>query len=197
MADRILGVDPGTRVCGWGVIDRGEREPALVATGVIEAKEGLPIAERLKIVFEGLTAVIAEHRPGLVAVEEAFFGKNVRSAIRLGEGRGTALLAAALAGIPVVELQPSLVKKAVTGHGAATKDQVRTAIEATLKGDVRATVAGLPLDATDALALAVAAHARSSSPALDAVPRRKKRGGARWTQNDLARLGLRETDPHG
>ena len=193
MSDRILGVDPGTRICGWGVMDRGEREPAFVAGGVIEAGADRPIAERLRAVFEGIRAVIAEHEPGLVAVEEAFSGKNVRSAIRLGEGRAVALLAAALAEVEVVELQASLVKKAVTGHGAATKEQVRSALFATMKGDVRAKTAHLPLDATDALALAMAAHARAAVPGLPAR-RSKKRGGSRWTAADIARLGLEIRD---
>src|SRR5271170_7939764 len=129
MADRILGVDPGTRLCGWGVVRRlTSNDLELVALGVIDASGDLPIEQRLRAVFEGLEAVVREHRPDLVAVEEAFYGKNVRSAIRLGEGRGTALLAAARASVPVVELQASLVKKAVTGHGGATKEQVRSAL---------------------------------------------------------------------
>ena len=185
MTDLILGVDPGTRVCGWGVVRRGEE---LVALGVIEAPESLPIEQRLRTVFQGLVAVIAAHGPGLVAVEEAFFGKNVRSAIRLGEGRATALVAAALANVPVVELPASLVKKAVTGHGAATKEQVKTALEATLKGDLRERAKDLPLDATDALALAFAAHARGSAPG---GPRRRSKGRG-WTSEDLARLGMEE-----
>jgi crossover junction endodeoxyribonuclease RuvC len=187
-------VDPGTRLCGWGVMDRTAREPSFVAAGVIDAGADRPIAERLRAVFEGLSAVIAEHKPGLVAVEEAFFGKNVRSAIRLGEGRGVALLVAALADVPVVELQASLVKKAVTGHGGATKDQVRSALEATLPGGVREKTGHLPLDATDALALAVAAHARSAAPGMPAT-RARKRGGSKWTAEDLARLGIKLEAP--
>ncbi len=185
MTDLILGVDPGTRLCGWGVVRNGEE---LVALGVIEASESLPIEQRLRIMFEGLQAVIAAHHPGLVAVEGAFFGKNVRSAIRLGEGRATALVAAALADLPVVELPASSVKKAVVGHGAATKEQVRTALEATLRGNLREKAKDLPLDATDALALAVAAHVRGSAPG---GARRSKRRG-RWTSEDLARLGMEE-----
>jgi crossover junction endodeoxyribonuclease RuvC len=183
VSDLILGVDPGTRLCGWGVVRKGEE---LVALGVIEAPDSQPIEQRLRTMFEGLQRVIAEHRPGLVAVEEAFYGKNVRSAIRLGEGRATALVAAALANTPVVELATSLVKKAVTGHGAATKDQVKTALEATLRGGLREKAKDLPLDATDALALAVAAHVRGAVPG-GARRRSKGRG---WTSEDLARLGM-------
>src|SRR5579862_4639719 len=110
-SDRVLGVDPGTRLCGWGVVDLERGDMRLVALGVIAVSAEGPIEKRLAAVFEGLESVLAEHRPRLVAVEEAFFGKNVRSAIRLGEGRSCALIAAARASVPVVELQASLVKK--------------------------------------------------------------------------------------
>jgi crossover junction endodeoxyribonuclease RuvC len=183
--DRVLGVDPGTRVCGFGVVDLVKGDMVLVDAGAIEAKESDPIEKRLALVFAGIEAALSRHAPRLVVVEEAFYGKNVRSAIRLGEGRGCALLAAARAGVAVVELQASLVKKAVTGHGAATKEQVRAALEATLRGKIDAS---LPLDATDALALAVAAHARKGAPG---GVRRRRGGGSRWTAEDLARLGLR------
>ena len=184
----ILGVDPGTRVAGWGIVRRDGHSYTAVAAGVIKADGELPIGERLTLVFEGVRAVLALHAVELVAVEEAFYGANVRSAIRLGEGRAVALLAATLAGHPVVELAPSLVKKAVCGHGGATKEQVRSALEATLAGGLSEATRALPLDATDALALAVAAHARGSAPG----PARsiRKRGGSRWTTQDLARLGL-------
>ncbi len=201
VVDLVLGVDPGTRLCGWGLVDRSARSPVFVAAGVIDAGESRPIAERLRAVFEGLRAVIAEHEPSLVAVEEAYYGKNVRSAIRLGEGRGVALLAAALADVPVVELQASLVKKAVTGHGGATKEQVRSALEATLAGGVREKVAALPMDATDAVGLALGAGVRgaiagagSESPPGPFARRRGKRGRVRWTEEDVKRLGL---DPEG
>src|SRR5579883_2995070 len=175
--DRVLGVDPGTRVCGWGVVDLVKGDMVLVEAGAIEAQESDPIEKRLALVFAGLEAALLRHAPRLVVVEEAFYGKNVRSAIRLGEGRVCVLLAAARAGVAVVELQASLVKKAVTGHGAATKEQVRAALEATLRGKI-----------DSSLALDVAAHARSSVPG--GAPRRRSRG-SRWTAEDLARLGLR------
>jgi crossover junction endodeoxyribonuclease RuvC len=189
---KILGVDPGTRVAGWGVVEGSGHELAAVAAGVVRAPEG-PIEERLRAIFEGLRQVLADHEVAFVAVEEAFYGKNVRSAIRLGEGRAAAILAAALSNVPVVELAPSLVKKAVTGHGGATKEQVRSALEATL-GGTREAAASLPMDATDALALAVAAHARTSAPG--GAPRRRRRTRVRWTGDDLARLGL-SGDEHG
>ena len=118
------------------------------------------------------------HACQLVAVEQAYFGKNARSAIRLGEGRAVAILAATLGDVAVVELAASLVKKAVCGHGGATKDQVRSTLEATLGARARECTAGLPMDATDALALAVAAHARSRSPFAAASPRARAKKAA-------------------
>jgi crossover junction endodeoxyribonuclease RuvC len=188
---RILGVDPGTRVAGWGIVESQDRELVAVAAGVIRAAEDLPIGERLLIVFEGIKAVLAEHACQLVAVEQAYFGKNARSAIRLGEGRAVAILAATLGDVPVVELAASLVKKAVCGHGGATKEQVRSTLEATLGARARECTAGLPMDATDALALAVAAHSRSRSPFAAASPRARAKK-SRWSAADLARLGLEE-----
>jgi crossover junction endodeoxyribonuclease RuvC len=181
---RIMGIDPGTRVAGWGVVERSGHDFVAVAAGVVRAAETLPIGERLRIIFAGLRDALGAHAVEVVAVEEAFYGKNVRSAIRLGEGRAVALLAAALAGATVVELAAALVKKAVVGHGAATKEQVRSALEATLSGGVQA-ARDLPFDATDALAVAVAAHARAGAP-----PSRRRRRGGRFTSSDLLELGF-------
>lgn len=190
---RVLGIDPGTRVAGWGVTEESAGELRLVAAGVVRASAELPAPERLKIVFEGVTIVLRDHPVDLVAIEEAFFGKNVHSALRLGEGRAVAMLAATLAGRTLVELAPSLVKKAVTGHGGATKDQVRSAVEMLLApgGDA---LSHLPDDATDALALSIAAHARSSSAvSLVQAPRGRRRARGRWTEADVARLSGTES----
>ena len=185
MTSRVLGIDPGTRVAGWGVVAGRDDALAVVACGVVRAPADEPIERRLVAIFEGVAAVLREHAVDLVAVEEAYAGKNVRSAIRLGEGRGVAILAAALAGREVVELSPASIKKSVAGHGAATKEQVRDALAALLPGS-REAARGLPADASDALALAVAALARASSPFRQSTPRR--RAGSRWTTADLARL---------
>jgi crossover junction endodeoxyribonuclease RuvC len=147
---RILGVDPGTQVCGYGVIDGRGNRVRMVACGV--ARSGRKcLAERLKTIYDGLVEVIEEHQPEVVAVEGAFFGKNVRSAIKIGEGRGVALLAAAGHGLGVQEYAPAEVKKAVTGNGGAPKSQVQQMVRVIL---------GLPEvpepeDASDALAIAI------------------------------------------
>jgi crossover junction endodeoxyribonuclease RuvC len=148
---RVLGIDPGTRVVGWGVVDAEGGRLRAVAFGALKAPAGEPIEVRLRVLHDGVRALLAEHRPGAVALEEAFFGKGARAALALGEGRGAVLVAAALAGVPVRQYPPATVKKAVTGRGAAAKDQVAAMVRVIL---------GLaetpkPPDATDALAAAI------------------------------------------
>ena len=150
---RVLGIDPGTRVVGWGVIEGDGSRVRAVAWGALRAKASLEVPERLRVLHEGVRALLAEHRPGLVAVEEAFFGKGARAALALGEGRGAALVAAALAGVPIRQYPPATVKKSVTGRGAAPKEQVGAMVRVLL---------GLaeipePADAADALAVAICA----------------------------------------
>lgn len=201
---RVLGIDPGSRVTGWGVVDRGDRGAlALVAYGTIRTPAEATFSRRLRVVHEGLRVVIGEHRPDAVAVEEAFAGLNIRSAIRLGEARAVALLAAELSDLPVHELSPSLVKKVVAGHGQAGKDTVRGAVLRLLgltSGAFRRAAPGagpdedegrpVPYDATDALALAVSAITRLDvPPELRPAVMGKKPRGRRWTMADVERLG--------
>jgi crossover junction endodeoxyribonuclease RuvC len=154
---RVLGIDPGTRVVGWGVVERSGSSLRAIAWGALRAPAAQEVPLRLRTLHEGLRALIAEHRPERVAVEEAFFGKGARAALALGEGRGAALVAAALADVPVVQFPPATVKKAVTGRGAAAKDQVGAMVRVLL---------GLPsipepADAADALAVAICALHRA------------------------------------
>ena len=154
---RVLGIDPGTRVVGWGVVERKGNRLRAVAWGALKAKASDEVPDRLRVLHEGLRALLAEHRPDAVAIEEAFFGKNARSALALGEGRGAALLAASLHGVPVKQYPPSTVKKAVSGRGGAAKEQVGAMVRVLL---------GLaeipqPADASDALAVAICALNRS------------------------------------
>ena len=191
MSGAVLGVDPGIGTTGWGVVAPGEAgELRLVAAGTVRPDPSAPIALRLRTVHEGLCAVLAEHRPSAVAVEEAFAGVNVRSAIRLGEARAVVLLAAAQAGLPAHEVPPALVKKAVAGHGRAGKEAVRTAVLAALRaGDEHG---ALPYDAADALALALTVLTRlETRGALRSdlpLGRRPGRGRRKWSSGDLERL---------
>ncbi len=149
---RILGIDPGSRICGWGVIDetKDARTMAHVDCGIVRpnAKKSLP--ERLGKIYDGLKAVVDEFKPDEVAVEGLFYAKNVKSALILGHARGVAILAAVHAGIEVHEYSPAEIKQAVCGFGRADKQQVTRMVQAIL---------GLPeaaqTDASDALACAI------------------------------------------
>jgi crossover junction endodeoxyribonuclease RuvC len=157
---RVLGVDPGTRIVGYGVVDRRGSRLSHVDHGTI-APGGKPaVPQRLRSIFEGLRSVIEEHRPDVLALEQAFYGKSVTSAMRIGEGRAVALLAAALADVPIAEYTPATVKKAVVGSGAAAKGQV---------GHMIRTLLALPEppaseDAADALAIAICHCHRAGTP---------------------------------
>jgi crossover junction endodeoxyribonuclease RuvC len=147
---RLLGLDPGLRRTGWGVIDTAEGRLRHVANGVVESDEGGALAERLLQLFEGLTAVIALHKPAAAAVEESFVNMNASSTLKLGLARGMALLAPARAGLPVVEYPTNLVKKSVVGAGHAGKEQVEAMVRRLLPA---IEIAGA--DAADALAVAI------------------------------------------
>jgi crossover junction endodeoxyribonuclease RuvC len=152
----LIGIDPGLRRTGWGVIVVEGSRLSFVACGVIKSNDKLPLAERLKELHEGLTRVIAEHAPREAAVEETFVSKDARATLKLGHARGIALLAPALLGLPVAEYAANLIKKTVVGTGHAEKHQVEAMIRLLLpKADPRAA------DAADALAVAIThAHHR-------------------------------------
>ncbi len=152
----ILGVDPGTHRTGWGVVERKGARLHGIAAGVIKAKESDPLEARLYTIHTQLEAVIAEHKPAAMAVEDVF-SKHVRSALVLGQARGVVLLAPARAGLPVFEYAARLVKKSVTGVGQADKRQIGMMVGRLLPG-VDATA-----DAADALAVAIChAHHRAT-----------------------------------
>jgi crossover junction endodeoxyribonuclease RuvC len=156
-ATRIIGLDPGLRRMGWGVVTCQGARLSWVAHGVVAPPDDLPFAERLLRLLQGLEAVIAEHRPEEAAVEDVFVNINPASTLKLGHARACALLAPARGGVPVSEYPTRLVKKAVVGTGGADKTQVAFMVRRLLPtaGDVSA-------DAADALAVAIAhAHFRS------------------------------------
>lgn len=155
-AIRILGLDPGLRRTGWGVIAVEGSRLAHVAHGVIAPRETGPFADRLLTLFEEVSKVIDAHRPDEAAIEETFMTQNGQSTLRLGHARAAAMIAPARAGLIVAEYAAKVVKKAVVGTGGADKDQVAFMIARLLP------TAGAPTaDAADALAVAIAhAHAR-------------------------------------
>ena len=155
-AIRILGLDPGLRHTGWGVIAVEGSRLIHVAHGVISPSEKLDFALRLLCLFEEISAVIAAHAPHEAAVEETFMTDNGSSTLKLGHARACAMIAPARAGLPVAEYAAKVVKKAVVGTGGADKDQVAFMIARLLP-----TAGGPTADAADALAVAIAhAHAR-------------------------------------
>lgn len=148
----ILGVDPGTAVTGYGVV---ARQPGgrvhLVECGVIRTSSTLPLPRRIREVYEGIIDLLDRHRPHAAAVEDVFQGKNVRSALTLGHARGAILLAITLGEIPLAEYTASEIKKAVTGTGMATKDQVAFMVQQQL----RLKAPPSPADAADGVAAAL------------------------------------------
>ena len=155
---RILGLDPGSRVCGYGVIDDVGGELRYVECGVLTAPEGRAMEDRLGEIARGLSEVIGELSPQVVAVEDVFSHQNVRSALALAQARGMVLAVVGLAGLRVASYPPASVKKAVSGSGRADKDQIARMVQ-TLIG-----LRSLPrADATDALAVAIT-HGRTARP---------------------------------
>jgi crossover junction endodeoxyribonuclease RuvC len=147
---RVLGIDPGTRHLGWGVLSRVGTKIEHVAHGVIDADEKAPLADRLVVIDDALGEVLATHKPDVGAVEGLFFAKDAQSAAKLGHARGVVLLRLARSGVDIREYAPALVKRTVVGKGAAEKKQVAMVVTAVL----RLKTPPRP-DAADALAIAL------------------------------------------
>lgn len=156
---RIIGIDPGLRRTGWGVIEIDGNRLIHVGCGSIEPADSLPLARRLLAIHEGLAAVLGDFRPMEAAVEQTFVNKDGVATIKLGQARGVAMLAPAMFGIAVSEYAPNQVKKTVVGAGHADKAQIQMMLKILLpKADPKSA------DAADALAIAVThAHHRQSA----------------------------------
>lgn len=160
-----LGIDPGTRHLGWGLVVRQGSRVAHVAHGVLDLDATQPLATRLVCVDSELTRIVAEHRPAVAAVESLFFHKDAQAAAKLGHARGVVLLVLARAGVAIAEYAPARVKRTIAGHGRAEKRQIALLMRATLG------LASLPRpDAADALAIAVA-HLRLGGAPVPGRPR--------------------------
>ena len=156
----ILGIDPGSLVTGWGLVEVESNQLHHQSHGVIGPSASLGLAERLSEIYRGLQDVIDQYHPTAVSLEKVFFSRNVQSALKLGQARGVALLAAAEQHIAVTEYSAAEIKVAVVGYGRATKEQVQRMVSALLcvRGAMRA-------DAADALAAAIChIHRRASQP---------------------------------
>ena len=147
----VLGIDPGTAALGYGIIERDGGELRALDHGCVETSPDLSLPERLLLIHNRVTELIALHQPDLVGVERLFFSRNAQTAFAVGQARGVVLLAAAQAGRPVREATPNEVKSAVTGHGGADKAQVQRMVQVILGLSALPT----PDDAADALAVAI------------------------------------------
>ncbi|MDA8049564.1 MAG: crossover junction endodeoxyribonuclease RuvC [Rhodospirillales bacterium] len=167
---RLLGLDPGLGVTGWGIIGVAGSRLSPIACGVIATDARAPVPERLRTLHEGLARLLAEHTPSEAAIEETFVNRNGAATLKLGYARGVALLAPALAGILVAEYAARTVKQAVVGTGTATKEQVAMMVRRLLPG-ARFERA----DAADALAIAIChAHHRASRRLWEQAAKRRR-----------------------
>ena len=157
---RVFGIDPGSERTGYGCVDSDGQRHQLVACGAIVVPARATFPERLRLIHEGLVALIRECRPDVAAIENLFHAANVRSALKLGHARGVAMLAAVEAGVPVFEYTPAEIKRAVVGYGRADKPQVQQMVKLLLGLDAVPS----PHDAADALAIAIC-HVHSQRPA--------------------------------
>lgn len=146
----IIGIDPGTAILGYGVVE-GNNDFRMIDYGVIETEPSLDMPDRLVIIHDAITALIQRHKPDELAIEQLFFARNVTTAIAVGQARGVVLLAAAQQGVPIAEYSPSEIKNAIVGYGKADKRQMQQMVRMLLSlPDIPQ-----PDDAADALAVAL------------------------------------------
>lgn len=162
---RIIGLDPGTATTGYGIIDVIDREPQVVVWGTIRTSADDETPRRLQIIYEALVDLLQEHKPDAAAIEEVFFGRNITTAISVGQARGVLILALANAGLPVAEYSPPKVKDAVTGYGKADKHQVQLMVRNLLSLEETPR----PDDAADGLAVALTHYQHSRFSALTPI----------------------------
>ncbi len=159
---KIFGIDPGSDRTGYGCVERMGGRHALVTCGSLSGRSNATFPDKLQAIHAGLLALLREHEPACVAVENIFYARNVRSALKLGHARGVALLAAAEAGVPVVEYAPAEIKRAVVGYGRAEKHQVQRMIALLLGLEQPPS----PHDVADALAVAICHLNATSAPPI-------------------------------
>lgn len=147
----VLGIDPGTAIVGYSIVEMRGSDLRLIVCDVITTPAGMPQAERLQIIYQGITGIITTFHPEEAAIEELFFAKNARTALTVGQARGVAMLALANGGLPIAEYKPKQVKQAVTGYGGADKNQVGEMVRILL----HLTAIPKPDDAADAAAIAI------------------------------------------
>ena len=157
---RIIGIDPGSRITGYGIIEKYGHRLGFITCGTIRTHREKDFSRRLLRIFEGLSEVMELYRPEVAAVEDVFVAHNPRSALKLGQARGTAVVAAMRQGLLVHDYSPRMIKQAVAGYGQAEKEQVQHMVRVLLD------LSGVPSsDAADALAVAICHACRMDAPA--------------------------------
>ena len=177
----ILGIDPGTNIMGYGLLHITGNQAGMLAMGVLDMRKERDVYVRLGRIFERVSGLITEFHPDELAIEAPFFGKNVQSMLKLGRAQGVAIAAAISRGVPISEYEPSTIKLAITGNGAASKEQVAGMLQRMLKIDEQDM--RVQMDATDALAAAYCHFLKRGLPHSpvhysswkDFVKRREKR----------------------
>jgi crossover junction endodeoxyribonuclease RuvC len=161
----IIGIDPGTNVMGYGILGVKAKKPAMIAMGVIQLNKFESHYLRLRRIYDRVLGIVEQYLPDEMALEAPFFGKNVQSMLKLGRAQGVAMAAALSRDIPITEYEPRKVKMAITGNGAASKEQVKEMLKRILNIPNESI---LPqLDATDALGVALCHFYESSRPQVD------------------------------
>jgi crossover junction endodeoxyribonuclease RuvC len=148
---RILGIDPGTKSMGYGVIEANEDKITLVSCGALASQARSPMGERLSFLYQAISEIIAQYQPDAVAVEQPFMAQNAKAALAIGRAQAVAILAAANRQIPVHEYTPAQVKQRVAGYGASSKEQIQEMVRL----QIGLTEVPKPTDAADALAVAL------------------------------------------
>ena len=146
----VLGVDPGSRITGYGILKKKNNVITCVASGSIESSSSVPFYDRIYKIFTGMVDIMEQYRPDEMAIEDVFFAKNVRSSLKLGHARGAALIAAVKCDVKIYEYTPLEIKQSVVGYGRATKDQIRSMVQMILNLPSR-----LGPDTSDAIAAAI------------------------------------------
>ena len=157
---KIIGIDPGTNILGYGIIEIDSKHPHFMDMGVFDLRKIKDPFEKLANIYAGVGELLDEHHPDQLAVESPFYGKNAQVILKLGRAQGAALTAAVIRGIPVAEYAPRKAKIAICGNGAASKEQVSMMIQKTLNVKLDPKY----LDATDALAIALCHYYQLTSP---------------------------------
>lgn len=167
----IIGIDPGTNVMGYAILGIKEKKPALIAMGVIELNKFESHYLRLRRIYDRVLGLVEQYLPDEMAIEAPFFGKNVQSMLKLGRAQGVAMAAALSRDVPITEYEPRKIKMAITGNGAASKEQVKEMLRRIL--DIPDASLLPQLDATDALGAALCHFYESAKPAV-------ARGASSW-----------------